>query len=89
VANLATTFLTGLTTQAPRCRLLKPITRRRLAAITAVLGQLTPQIRILLRHARKRGFQLGDPVQSCGEEMFKGSNLVHSTTDSEKIITAP
>jgi hypothetical protein len=39
---------------------------------------------ILLRHARKRGFQLGDPAQSRGEQMFKGSNLVHSTTDSEK-----
>ena len=84
VANLATTFLTGLTTQATRCRLFKPITRRRFTAISAVLGQLTPQIRILLCHARQRGFQLGDSAQSRGEEMFKGSNLVHSTTDSEK-----
>ena len=85
VASLATTFLTGLTTQATRCRLLQPITRRRLAAITAVLGQLTTQIRILLRHARQRGFQLGDPAQSRGEELFKSSNLIHSTTDSEKL----
>ena len=77
---MATTFLTRLTTQATRCRLLQPITRRRLAAITAVLGQLTTQIRILLRHARQRG----DPAQSRGEELFKSSNLVHSTTDSEK-----
>jgi hypothetical protein len=52
--------------------------------ITAVLGQLPTQIRILLRHARQRGFQLGDPAQSRGEELFKGRNLVHSTTDSEK-----
>ena len=81
---MATTFLTGLTTQATRCRLLQPITRRRLAAITAVVGQLTTQIRILLRHARQRGFQLGDPAQSRGEELFKSSNLVYSATDSEK-----
>ena len=85
VANLATTFLTGLTTQATRCRLFKPITRRRFTAISAVLGQLTPQIRILLCHARQRGFQLSNSAQSCGKEVFKGSNLVHSTTDSEKV----
>ena len=37
-----------------------------------------------MRHARQRGFQLGDPAQSRGEELFKSSNLVPSTTDSEK-----
>ena len=46
----------GITgTQLKSWRLLQTITRRRLAAITAVLGQLTTQIRILLRHASQRG----------------------------------
>ena len=53
VAGLAATFLAGLATQAARRRLLRPITRRRFAAIAAVPGHLPAQIRILFRHDRQ------------------------------------
>jgi len=52
VANLAAAFLAGLATQAARCWLLQAITRRGLAAIVAVPGQLPAQIRVLFRHGR-------------------------------------
>ena len=52
VANLAAAFRVGLATQAARCWLLQAITRRGLAAIVAVPGQLPAQIRVLFRHGR-------------------------------------
>ena len=84
VTNLAAAFLAGFATQAARCRLLQAITRRGLAAITAVPRQLPAKHCILFRHARQPGFQLGDPAQSSGETLFKGGNLIHSNTDSHK-----
>jgi len=62
----------------------QPITRRRFAAIAAVLGQLTTQIKNLLRLGCYHFVKLSDPAQSRVEEVFKSSRLVHSNTDSEK-----
>jgi hypothetical protein len=85
VASLAAAFLPRLATQAAWCRLLlQPIARRRFAAIVAILGQLTTQINNLLRLGSYQFFKLSDPAQSRVEEVFISSNLVHSTTDSEK-----
>jgi hypothetical protein len=37
-----------------------------------------------VRNSMQQHVHLADPAQSLGEQMFKGSNLVHSTTGSEK-----
>jgi len=83
--GLATTFLTGLTTRGLRgAGFLKPLTRRRLLLLLLFLGQLTTQlIRILLRHARQRGSNSASCAEPWRGGVFKSSNLVHSTTDSE------